>query len=228
MNKLLLFLGLFTSGIAGFAQSSLESIIRNSKSDSLEKKMDKWEKKSDHETEMIMKPMFSFIPGDSESYSGSIFGLSLGFNLNALTLSDQTTIKAGLAYTMQGGAYQSYQYEPGGNMGSYKAKVRLSYLQLPITVQHHVKERWYAEAGIQTGLLLSARDHHSSGTDKIKDIYKPLDFGLIMGAGYKSPQKWGVGIQFNPGISNINRKTGPYKNAKDRNAALTLKLSYQL
>lgn len=228
MNKLLLFLGLFTSGIAGFAQSPLESIIRNSKSDSLEKKMDKWEKKSDHETEMIMKPMFSFIPGDSESYSGSIFGLSLGFNVNALTLSDQTSIKTGLAYTMQGGAYQSYQYEPGGKMGSYKAKVRLNYLQLPITVKHHVKERWYAEAGIQTGLLLSARDHHSSGTDKMKDTYKPLDFGLILGAGYRSTQKWGVGIQFTPGISNINRKNGPYEKAKDRNSALALKLSYHL
>lgn len=228
MNKFLLFLGLFTSGIAGFAQSTLESSIRNPESELAEKKMDKWKKKSDLAHEIIMKPLISFIPGDSESYTGSIFGLSLGFNVNALTLADQTTIKTGLAYTMQGGAYQSYQYEPGGNMGSYKAKVRLNYLQLPITVQHHVKERWYAEAGIQTGLLLSAKDHHSSGTDKIKDIYKPLDFGLIMGAGYKSPQKWGLGIQFNPGISNINRKTGPYKNAKDRNAALALKLSYQL
>jgi hypothetical protein len=228
MNKLLLFLGLFTSGIAGFAQSTLESSIRNPESELAEKKMEKWKKKSDLAHEIIMKPLISFIPGDSESYTGSIFGLSLGFNVNALTLADQTTIKTGLAYTMQGGAYQSYQYEPGGNMGSYKAKVRLNYLQLPITVQHHVKERWYAEAGIQTGLLLSARDHHSSGTDKIKDIYKPLDFGLILGAGYKSPQKWGLGIQFNPGISNINRKTGPYKNEKDRNAALALKLSYQL
>lgn len=228
MNKFLLFLGLFTSGIAGFAQSTLESSIRNPESELAEKKMDKWKKKSDLAHEIIMKPLISFIPGDSESYTGSIFGLSLGFNVNALTLADQTTIKTGLAYTMQGGAYQSYQYEPGGNMGSYKAKVRLNYLQLPITVQHHVKERWYAEAGIQTGLLLSAKDHHSSGIDKIKDIYKPLDFGLIMGAGYKSPQKWGLGIQFNPGISNINRKTGPYKNAKDRNAALALKLSYQL
>lgn len=228
MNKLLLFLGLFTSGIAGFAQSTLESSIRNPESELAEKKMEKWKKKSDLAHEIIMKPLISFIPGDSESYSGSVFGLSLGFNVDALTLSDQTSIKAGLAYTMQGGAYQSNQYEPGGNMGIYKAKVRLNYLQLPITVQQHVKERWYAEAGIQTGLLLSARDHHSSGTDKIKDIYKPLDFGLILGAGYKSPQKWGVGIQFNPGISNINRKTGPYKSAKDRNAALALKLSYQL
>jgi len=224
----LLFLSLLSSGIAGFAQSPLESSIRNPESTSTEKKLDKWGKKGDLTPDIIMKPVFSFIPGESESYSGSIFGLSLGFNVNTLTLSEQTTIKAGLAYTMQGGAYESYQYEPGGKMGSYKAKVRFNYLQLPITVQQNVKERWYAEGGIQTGLLLSARDHHSSGTEKIKDTYKPLDFGLILGAGYKSPQKWGLGIQFNPGISNINRKNGPYEKAKDRNSALALKLSYQL
>lgn len=225
----LLFVALATQCLAQTTSGeSSEDVIKRRNYDTYDSKYSKWFKKLSGLTELLLYLRINRIIGQSESYDGSVVGLGFGVRFNLLTLPNQTEIKAGLAYSMQGGAYENYQYEPGGNMRASSANVRLNYLQVPLSARYKIKESFFVEAGLQPGLLLSANDRHDGRKDQIREIFNPLDLGLMLGVAYQFPQKWGIGLQLNQGLTNINRKSGPYAGVRDRNAGLGLRVSYML
>ena len=49
---------------------------------------------------------------------------------------------------------------------------------LPLVIRYQTKSGFYGEAGVQPGLLLSAKDKYSGITDNYKDHVKKFDFGI--------------------------------------------------
>lgn len=84
-----------------------------------------------------------------------------------------------------------------------------------------------AEAGLQPGLLLSAKDKQNGSSTDAKEFYNGFDLGLVAGIGYQPPKsKWSFGLRFVPGLTNINKEST--YSVKDRNWAASLRLSYSL
>jgi hypothetical protein len=162
------------------------------------------------------------ITGDSESYSSSAPGVSIGGKVPVAILPNQAAIIAGIKYSQEGSQYTSSQYIPGGQEQKVENKVRLNYLRLPIMVRKYTKSGFYGEAGLQPGLLLSAKDKHDGQTDNLKGDYKTVDMGLGFGIGYEFKKFAGIHLSFNPGITNINKKGGPNDGKKDRNQSFAL------
>lgn len=151
-------------------------------------------------------------------------GGQLGIETRVTKLSEYMILKAGAAYSMQGGKYKSSDYIPGGNYGTSSRTSRLNYLNFPVMVRYQRQRNgFFAEAGVQPGLLLSAKDKGSTTTD-IKTEVKKFDVGIPVGVGYKFKNKFGVGLRFTPGLINVN-KDPQYKN---RNMVTSLRASYSL
>jgi len=168
------------------------------------------------------------IIGESESYSGAVNGIVIGVRSNLTRPDKKLVIDGGINYVGSGGKYEEYHYEPGGGGSSGDSKLRLNYLNFPITAKYrkHINNGFYGEAGIQPGFLLGAKDKSSEGTSDVKEGFNKFDVGLILGGGYQIGRKLGVGVRVVPGLININ--TGEYNEQKDKNLNVSLRASYRL
>jgi Outer membrane protein beta-barrel domain len=214
MKKYILLFGLLSLTASAFSQSDEED--------------DKKKKKCDDFFYLTAGLNGSGIGGASDSYTGVLLGLYLAAGLDILCLDEKIKFRTELAFSMQGSKYEGYSYEPGGGSTTNDNSVRLNYLALPVTAQYKTKKGLIGEAGFQPALLLSAKDKFRGGSANVRDDYNKFDLGLIVGAGYKPPKsKFGVGLRFVPGITNINNHDGPNR-VKDHNWNLSLRLSYSL
>jgi hypothetical protein len=168
----------------------------------------------------------STITGESESYSGSVVGTQAGVRLPLHVKREKYVIMGGLNYSSEGSKYKSTDYVPGGNFTEKENKVKLNYLRMPLTFRKYSRSGFYGETGIQPGLLLSAKDKYNGQTGNLKDDYKKLDMGLLIGAGFLFKNKVSVSLEFAPGISSINKKGGPNDGKKDRNRSFSLGIHY--
>jgi Outer membrane protein beta-barrel domain len=173
-----------------------------------------------------LNQVFTDVPGESESYSSPLTGLQFGVNIPILVTKKMLVVTAGLEYSMEGSKYETTEYVPGGQEQKVENKARLNYLRLPIIARKYTKSGFYGEAGIQPGLLLSAKDKFNGQTASLKGDYKGFDMGLRFGVGYDFKKRFGVHANFSPGISNINKKGGPNDGKKDRNRSFGFGLSY--
>jgi hypothetical protein len=180
-------------------------------------------KKVEEEIDFTAGAIFSTKTGQLPSYN-SISGLLIGVQAQVLPFADHTGLVFGINYSMQGGKYESSEYIPGGNYGKSSRTSRLNYLNFPVLFRYRkARHGFFAEAGVQPGLLLSAKDKGTTTTD-IKDEVKKFDVGIPVGAGYKFKNKFGVGLRIIPGLININ-KDEQYKN---RNLVGSLSATYSL
>jgi Outer membrane protein beta-barrel domain len=170
----------------------------------------------------------SGIRGESESYSGPVTNISAGVAIPVTPLSKKTELVAGLRFSKEGSKYKSSEYIPGGNSQSVENKVVFSYLRMPVFVRTKTNSGFYGAAGLQPGLLLSAKDRHNGQSTNIKTDYNSFDMGLMIGAGYDFKNGLGACIHFYPGISNINKKGGPNDDKKDQNQTIAVGLQYKL
>lgn len=174
---------------------------------------------------------FSMITGESESYKGLLPGAVLGVRSNFTRPDRKIVGDIGLLFSMEGGRYEDYEYEPGGNSSQTKASLRLNYLRMPITAKYRseINKGFFAEAGLQPGILLSAKDKRSGSTYNAKEGFNTFDLGVILGVGYQVNRKFSAGLSVIPGITNINKSSGmDYYSSKDRNLSISLKASYRI
>ncbi|HNR16288.1 MAG TPA: porin family protein [Chitinophagaceae bacterium] len=157
-------------------------------------------------------PQLSNINGDSESYDEGLFGFYLGFGMCLAELSDNFGLRTELNYSMQGSKYSDY----------VSGKVMLNYINLPILIRGTSKSGFYGEAGVQPGILTSAKDKYDGETYDYKEYINGFDFGGLLGFGYQK-KKVGVGIRIAQGISNINKDEDEYK---DRNFVASLRTTF--
>jgi len=133
-----------------------------------------------------------------EKYSGDGASLTLGtrtsvnFGLNAdFEGSDKFNLRSGLLYNGYG--------SKGGD--GYVSK--LDYLTIPVLGRFKVAEGFYAFAGPQIGLLLSAKSKYKDETVDEKDNYKSTNISALLGAEYKFTDKLSLGASYNAGLTSI-------------------------
>ena len=153
------------------------------------------------------------INGDSESYDEALIGFHVGIGIRLLELNNILGIRTELNYSTQGSKY-SDTYASG--------KVMLNYINLPIVLRGTSKGGFYGEAGVQPGLLVSAKDKYNDETYDYKDYINSFDFGGLLGVGYQK-NRIGVGIRLAQGLSNINKDEEDYK---DRNFVASLRTTF--
>ncbi|MBC7851769.1 MAG: PorT family protein [Chitinophagaceae bacterium] len=166
--------------------------------------------------------------GESESYNQVSMLFFLGFSTILTRPDNDFVLGAGVNYSVQGSQYDDYQYEPGGGSSSENSKVRLNYLNFPLTVKYrkNVNKGFFAEAGLQPGILLSAKDITKEGKEDIKDAYKKFDLGVMVGAGYQINRRLGVGVRVAPGLLNINKQETDGN--KDRNFVVSARAGFRI
>ncbi len=210
MKKYLLAISLISSSLLTNAQD--------------EKKM-----KSDMGLLFFMGINNSSIAGD-ESYTGSLSGFLAGGGIKIANLSKSLDFRTELLYSQQGGK-SSYGSETYGG----KSVLKLSYINLGMLARYQFTSGLYAEAGLQPGVLLSAKNKSSftgpgGGADPTTaDVKKDLssfDLGVPLGAGYIFNKKLGVSVRFTPGLLKINKEDAG--ESKPKNSVLSARISYYL
>jgi hypothetical protein len=163
----------------------------------------------------------SRITGDSDSWTGA-WGAQAG--VDALIPYDCDlgfTSFAGLNLSMQGA-----RWEEDWGEGLTQGITRLWYLNVPLSTRYYLTDFVYAEAGLQPGFLLSARDKYEGISENWRDYIKTFDLGLLLGVGYDFPNNFGLRFRVTPGLININK--GEYQDYKDHNLTIGLSGVYTI
>ena len=153
---------------------------------------------------------YANISGDNKSYDGGIAGFIGGFNVNLAKFGKSFILDGGLFYSQQGSLYKTYGPTTGGGQGEETITTRrLNCLNLPLSIRYQPKDRqgFFAEAGMQGGLLLSANETGGDHDGSIKDIFNSLDAAVLAGAGYQFNQRFKAGVRAVTGFTNVNKKT---------------------
>ena len=152
---------------------------------------------------------------DGEKY---LLGYHFG-GLADIKFSEKFSIQPELLYSLEGAKIDdSFSFEDEGTTFGidYKEDIKLAYLQLPVMFKYQVAKNLNLEAGPQIGYLLSAKSDYDvtlrfdgevmtdSGSEKIKDQVKSLNFGLNFGLGYEFSNKMFVQGRYHLGLSDIN------------------------
>jgi Outer membrane protein beta-barrel domain len=107
-------------------------------------------------------------------------------------------------------SYQGAKYEDVSN--SVKGSINLLYTYVPLIVRYRHNSGFYGEAGIQPGLLISARDRIGGSSSYFNDYIKNLDFGMTVRLGYEFNDKFSLGLSGYLGFINISEAKIDAKN----------------
>ena len=158
------------------------------------------------------------IGGESTSYSPAI-GAQAGVSLPVACFCDFWSLRLGLVGSLQGAAWEDDWGE-----GLIKGRTNLFYTNFPLVLRYQFNNGFYGEAGVQPGILLSAKDKYEGVSEDWMDYFKKFDFGIPFGVGYAFDNNIDVGVRVIPGVSNINESE--YDSYKDRNFVVGFKATY--
>ena len=171
-----------------------------------------------HKFSVVGGPIYSSIIGDSESWIGSI-GAQGGVIINIVNLGKEMSVRAELNISFQGA-----KWEEDFDGVIYKGKTTLLYANVPLVLRYQTESGFYGEAGIQPGLLLSAKDKEDGVSYDYKEYFSKLDIGIPLGVGYEFNNNLGVGVRVIPGITNVN--SGDWESWTDHNLIVALRVTY--
>ena len=177
----------------------------------------KKKKKIDPKFTVLGGLAFSTISGESDSYNKLLIGGQAGFRVNVVDLSDVLSLRAGAEFSMQGAGYDD---------GGFTGDVRLNYINFPIVTHYQSPGGFYADGGLQPGIVISAKDHYDGMSVDYKDFINTFDLSVLLGGGYQVNENIGIGAQAAFGITNINKKQSGYEPNKDRNLVFSIRGQY--
>jgi hypothetical protein len=128
---------------------------------------------------------------DNDPVWGGQAGVYLG-----LWRAQRAMLTTYLLYTMMGAKF------------SDDAKYRFGYLILPIVFQYMLFNNFYAGAGLQPGLLLSAKYKYNDQDIDIKDNLNTFDLAIPILLTYHLARSFSVGLGVTPGLTKLN-ESGP-------------------
>lgn len=141
----------------------------------------------------------TYITGDGDSW-GPAFGVQGGVAAQIPCKSDFPLQGwGGLNVSMQGASWEDDWGE-----GLTKGVTRTWYFNVPLTARYPFADGFYAEAGVQPGFLLSAKDKYDGDSYDVKDWFQTFDLGFPLGIGYDFDNNFGVNFRVVPGVLNIN------------------------
>ena len=96
-------------------------------------------------------------------------------------------IQGELCYSMQGASFDN-------------GKITLSYLNLPVMIQHYIASSgFYIESGPQVGFLLAAKSTINGVSKDIKKSSKKVDVSINAGLGYVFQNALGISARYSLG-----------------------------
>ena len=165
-------------------------------------------------------PVYSRINGDSESWTGA-FGVQGGASfLVPVNFNSPFSLWGELNLSMEGAQWE----EDYGTGSTLSGITRLWYLNIPLTGKYRFANGFFAEAGLQPGFLLSAKDKYEGGSYDFGDYVKKVHVGLPLGLGKEFDNNFGLSFRFIPGLTNIN--AGEYADYKDHSMVFVLRGTY--
>jgi hypothetical protein len=157
----------------------------------------------------------SSIVGESTSWKDPIGGQA-GVIVSLSNFSESISLKAEANISMQGAKWEE-------NFNDLvKGRTNLLYLNVPLVIKYRFKNGIFAEAGIQPGILLMAKDKYNGITEDYKDYVNTFDLGIPAGIGYEFKKRYAIGLRVIQGITNINSQDA----AKDYNFVAALRFIY--
>ena len=177
---------------------------------------------------VIVGPGMSHILG-GESWEPT-FGLLAGIETNLYDINENSSIKGGVIFTIQGANYsenystdyfttvlKSTQFDDM----TFSGKVSLSYIYVPILYNYVSNNGIYFEGGVQPGILVSAKDKYDDGDSyDYKDYIKTFDLGIPVGAGYWVNDRLSVGARAVFGLTTIDTDESADSSENNRNFML--------
>lgn len=124
-------------------------------------------------------------------------GLNIGV-AGEVMMTERLAIEPGIFYSMQG----TKDKESGATI-----KMKNDYLNIPVLLKGYVYEGFNLFAGPQLGFKVSSKIKASQSgtsvsTSEGSDLFKTVDFSIVLGAGYQSPMGFLVSLNYNIGLTN--------------------------
>lgn len=183
------------------------------------------------------------------------FGIKTGFNLSNWTgdtkgsnliyivginaggfaeikVSERFAIQSEILYSTQGTKNKNYAAYLGNRLYKGDIKMDLSYINIPVMFRYSTDGKSFMEAGPQIGFLTSAKtrtklDGYAQTVDEdVKKIFKSLDFGINVGAGYNISDHLLINLRYYIGLANI-AKTESGDDTKIHNSVFSLSMGYK-
>jgi hypothetical protein len=148
------------------------------------------------------------LPGDYANFSKVGF---YGGITGELAVGKKFGVAVELVYSLQGNKkpIKFAEWTPNDSYteSEEKAKMNLSYIDLPVLVKYQLINKVYIETGLQAGLLIGAKVKTSQGSGDIKDLYESFDLSLPVGVGFKLENGLGANLRYNAGLTNVYKGT---------------------
>ena len=136
----------------------------------------------------------------SHSDANSKLGLVIGAT-GEYGLTEKLSVTAALLYSMQG-PKADLNYEGM----KFTEKDKMNYLNVPILANYYVWQGLAVKAGVQLGVLLSAKEEIEGGGESasvdIKDACNTIDFAIPVGVSYEY-KKFIIDARYNFGLNKI-------------------------
>jgi len=159
----------------------------------------------------------------------SLVGVHIGGFAN-YKFDEKFAMQAELLFSTQG--FKEYDND-GGYI--YDDKIKLTYINLPVSFQYLVVSKLHVEAGPQVDFLLSGKadgkyydpmfdETQTQNNVDIKDSLKSVAFGFNIGAGYAFTPKLSANVRYHLGLSEADDMEGV--KIKNRNFQVGLGYSF--
>ncbi len=157
----------------------------------------------------------SSVSFDGTSETAQLHGYHLGFYVESY-IGKHFSIQPEILYSKQG-------YKIMDNNGTYTQK--LDYINIPLMLKLYPANSFFIEAGPQIGFSISHKETFDSGFvlyDTSKE-FEPsnFDWGVNLGAGFKSDEGVSLGARYHIGQSDI------YDQDKPKNRVLQVYLGFE-
>jgi hypothetical protein len=98
-------------------------------------------------------------------------------------------------------------------------------LNFPFIARYQTESGFFGEAGLQPGILLSAKDKYDEGGgDNYMDHMNKFDLSIPIGIGYEFKNNFGIAFRVIPGVNDITSDA----DETDRNLVFALRGTYKL
>jgi hypothetical protein len=154
-------------------------------------------------------------PSPEETSYVDPVGVQFGADIPVFAINKKSFINSGLNFSFQGADY----VDPG-----ISGTVNLIYLNVPFLYTYDFNKVFYAEAGLQPGYLISAKDKYNGVTDNYRDYVNKFELGLPIGGGYRLNEKISFGVRGTYGLTKINNSG----DGNDHNLLIVALVRYNL
>ena len=141
---------------------------------------------------------------DSKMKVGPLFGVTAEYGLT-----EKLGVSAGLHFSMQG-----YKIKESDETFTTK----MNYLNIPILANYYVYEGLAVKAGVQPGILLSAKEESVD----FKEHCNTLDFSIPIGASYEI-SNFVIDARYNIPLTKVNK----HGNKSEKNSVFQVTVGYK-